>query len=438
MGCVLGVCVTQVACCCCSSACSLCCACCPSSVTSIMTRLMYLFLIILGILASSVFLIPQVTELLAKDAGIPFYDATWCDLAGAGSQCEKFMGYTSVYRVWFGFVMFFLLMTIIMIGVKDSKDFRSGIQNGFWFFKILIIIALIVAAFFIKDKAFNTAWMYIGLIAGILFILFQVVFLVDFAHSWNEAWVSNAEDSKGWYVALAICMFLMYGLALAGVVGMFIYFTASDSCGFNKGIISVNIILCVVLSLIALLPKVQEENPRSGLLQASMITMYVVYLTFSALASEPTNNPDSNLYCSKNASNIKGAGNVMTVVGIIIAVLMLFYLSFKGSGGSSGASVADEEAPVQKVADDEEDGVAYNYSFFNFICMICCLYCMMVMTNWYKPETAQSLYDFSANWAAVWVQIVSSWVCVGLYIWTLVAPLCCPNRTFSWIATTDD
>ena len=48
--------------------------------------------------------------------------------------------------------MFFLLMALIMIGVKSSKDPRSGIQNGFWAIKLLVLIGCIVGAFFIPKS----------------------------------------------------------------------------------------------------------------------------------------------------------------------------------------------------------------------------------------------------------------------------------------------
>ena len=43
-------------------------------------------------------------------------------------------------------------------------------------------------------------WMYFGMIGGFLFILIQLVLIVDFAHSWAEAWLGNYEetDNKGW------------------------------------------------------------------------------------------------------------------------------------------------------------------------------------------------------------------------------------------------
>jgi hypothetical protein len=57
-------------------------------------------------------------------------------------------------------------------------------------------------AFFIKEGSFGPTWMYFGLIGGFLFILIQLVLIIDFAHSWAESWVANYEEteSKGWYV----------------------------------------------------------------------------------------------------------------------------------------------------------------------------------------------------------------------------------------------
>lgn len=70
-------------------------------------------------------------------------------------DCQAAVGYLAVYRVEFGTVMFFLLMALIMIGVKSSKDPRSGIQNGFWAIKLVVLIGCIVGAFFIpKSDAF--------------------------------------------------------------------------------------------------------------------------------------------------------------------------------------------------------------------------------------------------------------------------------------------
>ena len=36
----------------------------------------------------------------------------------------------------------------------------------------------------------------------------------------------------------------------------------------------------------------------------------------------------------------------------------------------------------------------------------------------------------TSRWPAVWVKMCSSWICMALYVWTLVAPLVLVNRDF--------
>ncbi len=45
--------------------------------------------------------------------------------------------------------------------------------------------------------------------------------------------------------------------------------------------------MCVGLSVVSILPKVQEHMPKSGLLQSAVITLYILYLTWSAMANSP-------------------------------------------------------------------------------------------------------------------------------------------------------
>lgn len=60
-----------------------------------------------------------------------------------------------------------------------------------------------------------------------------------------------------------------------------------SECSLNKFFISFNLILCVITSIVSILPTVQEHQPRSGLLQSSVVTLYVVYLTWSGMSNSP-------------------------------------------------------------------------------------------------------------------------------------------------------
>jgi hypothetical protein len=107
------------------------------------------------------------------------------------------------------------------------------------------------------------------------------------------------------------------------------------------------------------------------------------------------------------------------------------------AGGKSGRILENEEDGAGadeergKVWDNEEDGVVYSWSVFHVMFLLAILYVMMTLTNWYQPNTEMDLTTWNANTGSMWIKIVSSWLCIGLYVWTLVAPLILSDRDFS-------
>jgi hypothetical protein len=81
--------------------------------------------------------------------------------------------------------------------------------------------------------------------------------------------------------------------------------------------------------------------------------------------------------------------------------------------------------------DEEREGVTYNWSLFHVMFVLATLYVMMTLTNWYSPGVEHGIESISANLAAVWVKAISAWLCFGIYMWTLVAPVVLPDRDFS-------
>ncbi|NXF88972.1 SERC3 protein, partial [Eubucco bourcierii] len=456
--------------CLCSGASCLLCRCCPNSKNSTVTRLIYAFLLLLSTALACIMLAPGMEEQLKKIPGfceeglharIPYVDGF--------VSCDVFVGYRAVYRISFAMAVFFFLFSLLMIAVKTSSEPRAAVHNGFWFFKIAAIVALMVGAFYIPEGPFTRAWFVIGIFGAAFFILIQLVLLVDFAHSWNESWVERMEEgnAKCWYAALLSCTGLFYALSLVFLVLFCVFYTKPDGCTENKIFISINVILCIAVSIVSVLPKVQEHQPRSGLLQSSVITLYTMYLTWAAMSNEPerscnpsllniitqiatpTTVPENTTVVPATPAPPKSLQwwDAQSVVGLVIFVFCLLYSSIRSSShsqvskltlsGSDSAMLEDtaalgsaaEEGDVRRVTDNERDGVQYSYTFFHFMLFLASLYIMMTLTNWYSPDA--DFKTMTSKWPAVWVKITSSWVCLLLYLWTLVAPLVLTNRDFS-------
>ncbi|GAA6099238.1 serine incorporator 2 [Tachysurus ichikawai] len=452
--CSLASCVS----CLCGSAPCILCGCCPSSNNSTVTRLIFSFFLLLGTLVSIIMILPGMETQLRKIPGFCQGGST-IPIPGIENQfnCDVIVGYKSVYRMCFAMSCFFFLFAALMIRVRTSKDPRAAIQNGFWFFKFLILVGITVGAFFIPDGTFHNVWFYFGIVGSFMFILIQLILLIDFAHSWNEVWVRNAEEGNGkcWYFSLLFFTILHYALAFTAVVLFYLYYTKPDSCTEHKVFISLNLIFCIIVSVVSILPKVQDASPQSGLLQSSLISLYTMYVTWSAMTNNPNRecNPSllslvSNTSVSTTMPSPTSVPGVVQwwdaqgIVGLVIFLFCTFYASIRTSSNAQVNRLmqteegrgSDAEGPVgedglRRVMDNEEEGVTYSYSFFHFHLLLASLYIMMTLTNWYKPDTTTQAMQSSMP--AVWVKICSSWLGLALYLWTLLAPVILTNRDFS-------
>jgi hypothetical protein len=221
------------------------------------------------------------------------------------------------------------------------------------------------------------------------------------------------------------------------------------------------------------LPWIREYQPTSGLLQPSIIAVYTVYLTYSAVSNEPYNHDDDCPLLTVNGTGVNAIAEIFNTdanqyisaaFGILIMLITVGYASIYMSSNqqiqklrgnhkdeSEGYTVlccdccypdateakeegdsdeADEDSKWRSV-DDEKERVTYSYSFFHFMMLISTLYVMMQLTNWFNPRLTTS-QTFQNTWASVGIKMGSAYLCYAVYIWTLVAPLILRNRDFGY------
>lgn len=429
MGCCLGCLACEAASCACSGLCKCFGKAIPMS--HIAGRIMYTVMFFLMSLVAWIF--HGWSKQLLENIPVLKRCTETTDETGTQISCY---GTLAVYRISFVLAIFHVILALVMIGVKRHGDFRVSVQDGWWAIKLLFLIAGCVGVFFIPNPFFEYfGW--IAFAAAALFILVQLVLLVDFAHNWAENWIGKMEeaedgDRKWWFILLGTTITLfVFALILTLIMSIFFCRDASK-CQLNIAFVTMNCIFCLLLTLASIHPKVQEHNPRSGLLQASLITAYSTYLVFSALMSST----DS---CNPWVAS-SSASNTSVAIGAVFTIVAVCYTTIRAASQVGEIApeaeplVKDEEgAPVekseieQKIENDEP--VGYNYSRFHLVFALGAFYIAMLMSDWrtvYNPGHDTATVD--SGLAAMWVKIVSSWIGIGLYIWTLIAPVVLPDR----------
>uniref|UniRef100_A0A8D0AA27 Serine incorporator 5 n=1 Tax=Sander lucioperca TaxID=283035 RepID=A0A8D0AA27_SANLU len=447
------MCTLHLACCCGSAACSCCCNCCPKIKQSTGTRIMYAFYFLLVTIVCCIMMSPTVEKELRDH--IPFYSEL-CERMNAGENCKTLVGYSAVYKVCFGMACFFLFFAFFTIRVNNSTGCRAAVHNGFWLLKFIVLVACCAGGFFIPgQETFLEVWRYIGAIGGFIFLLIQLMMLVEFAHRWNTNWNSGVKYNRLWYAALAFVTLMLFSGAVAALVFMGVFYTDPEACLLNKIFLGINGSLCFIVSLLAISPCIQKLQPTSGLLQPGVISVYVMYLTFSAFSSKPKemverNGVNTTVCVFPLNAGTESDKKIVTIFGTIILFGCILYSCLTSTTRRSSAALrvcrnSEPEAEVntqifrydcdeektgggQNVVYDEREATIYTYSYFHTVFFLGSLYVMMTVTNWFHYDNHKIEKLLDGSWSVFWIKMVSCWVCLFLYMWTLFAPMVCPKR----------
>jgi len=347
-------------------------------------------------------------------------------------------GSFSVYRFSFTLSLFFGILALFTVGTT-----RAGAKahRGFWFAKALLLLALLVSSLWITNgwlQGFREFARY----SSFLFLLLQILLLIDFAYSWNEQWLgydeaSDTEGMCGWKGAILASSFLLYAASITGWVLLFTTFGSAE-CPAQQTLISLTLVLCLALTVISC----SKIAPHGTLLTSATVCAYATYLCYSALASHP------DAACNPLAGRVRESP-LDLVVGLMVAAITMASTAWNAAGsrqaligsGGEAASGGDMQAPLDaSAADDDDDKVApESWWYFHLMMTACSLYMAMLLTGWstepahigpghvptaaaqgaLSPNVASS---YSVGLPSFWVKVLSQWVCLALYAWTLLAP----------------
>ena len=234
-------------------------------------------------------------------------------------QQESCFGVMAVHRILFAAVLFHVVLAALLVDVRDTRAPRATIQNGWWGPKVGALLSLIALAFVLPNGFFVFWANWIAPLLAALFILLGLVLLVDVAHTWSETCLEQWErhGADVWMYLLVGSTLGLYAAVLVVTVLLYVYL-APSGCTANQALITVNLVLAVVLTLLCVHPAVQEANPRSGLAQSSLVLAYCTYLLASALVNrdDPHCNPVARERQSATRSTTAVVGALFTFAAI--------------------------------------------------------------------------------------------------------------------------
>ena len=105
--------------------------------------------------------------------------------------------------------------------------------------------------------------------AGV-FLLIQLVLLIDFAHTWSESWIGkweeDEENNKVWYWGLVGASAIMYIFVLGISITMYVLFSEGSSCWYNPFVITLGLIGVIIITVASVHPKVRavERDALGG------------------------------------------------------------------------------------------------------------------------------------------------------------------------------
>ncbi|KAK9071294.1 hypothetical protein SSX86_009862 [Deinandra increscens subsp. villosa] len=325
------------------------------------------------------------------------------------------IGAEGVLRVSMGCFIFYFIMFLATCGTSKLHGRKELWHSSWWSAKIFLMITLILLSFYLP-KEIILIYGYIAHFGAGVFLLIQLVSIISFITWLNDCCLSEkyAERCRTHFMLLATAA---YVVCILGIILMYIWYTPRLTCLLNIFFITWTIFLLQLMTTISLHPKV-----NAGFLTPGLMGLYVVFLCWSAIRSEP----DDKCLRSSGASR-----DWLTLISFIVALLAMVIATFSTGIDSKCFQVKQNLnftiSQSRKDEKQDEDDVPYGFGFFHFVFASGVMYFAMLLIGWNSHHTMKK-WTIDVGWTSTWVRIVNEWVAVCVYLWMLIAPIVWKSR----------
>jgi len=293
-----------------------------------------------------------------------------------------------------------------------------------WLVRTLFFLVCLIVPFFIPNSFFYV-YGWIAIFLSGIFLIVQVILIIDFAFDWHERWRNSDPEASytKWDVIMVIIAVVLYTAGLAFIVLSFVFFGGQGPCHLQRFFICFQIVHCIILIMASILV-------QRGVFVPSVVLLYSTFTVWCALMSDPS------ATCNKLAppESYNTPTEIVTMVfGLVISGMSILKAAVSTGGSFSKLfSFTDpsSEESESLFGEGEEEKEAKELRsecsemwFSHLVFLLASAYMATVLTNWdLNPDTTSQQGVVDTSITAMWVKVVSSWITNLLFGWTLFAP----------------
>lgn len=379
------------------------------------THTVYLVMILFVIASTSLISVPGITR---NSRELAFT----CKKGNTTDTCYIKITRLAIYRMSIAAADFFFLFMLLLLKV-NFDSYRSGLHCGVWIPKIAILGLAGYGIYMIPHGIIDTIWGYQEVIAWFLFAVIQLAFIVDFARAFGSvlAALQPCEKLKNYFL-LKLCNAFLCITNICVVVVLFIFYGMKDKCKTNNVLVSVNLTICLVALIVSITTSKKNGTVQvqKTILQANLVTGYVLFLTNTALSHEES-------FCTPNLfsffdNELRLGSYIHSMAGVLVMFMLLGYVllrsHYKKQFRYGGTILANQ-------TDDEDHKELYSCSFTHFILLLAVLYSS---ATFIAPHHLDTVSKGTMSWAFLTTKSLTSALIALIYIWMLIAPTVYPEE----------
>jgi len=374
----------------------------------------------------------------------PFSNVLGCDQYENGHErgIAACIGVSAVYRTSFTLVIFHLLLCLLC---SCRNEVVSKLNEGAWPMKFIFVILVFLLSFLISNDFFMV-YGYVAMVGSCLFIIYEMILIIDMAYSWNQAWVGNYDDGQSGSSRVCWGVMLIIGTLATVGGGLIVHILLmTNTLAEMEEVIVLDWVLAIgpiVAAVVYFGLTIGQVVQGGSIFTCGLFFFFQSFITASGLFSD-----------TERIEQRPGLMLLEIIIGLGFLFFVLFYMGMRTEKDPPATTEAGEkteaasltEKVTNAVAEKKEDGqevltsegevtqpVSEKAVLFHFLMAFASLYYSMVLSNWGSPvvDGRKAPYGFSSDYLAKSVIFISQWIGILFFIWTLIAPRVCPNREY--------